>query len=97
VIWFIGSTAVEKYDDAVKNGQLDRLPQIHSNNFAPSIMSNWRSCVFSGSVELLDMRVDLGIPNQWLSVGTGGPFPFTLAIKYSSVLLELPTLYLHWM
>ena len=31
-IWFIGSTAVEKYDNALEKGELDRLPQIHSND-----------------------------------------------------------------
>jgi amidohydrolase len=37
VIWFWGATAVERYDEAIKDGTLDQLPQIHSSEFAPSI------------------------------------------------------------
>ena len=54
VIWFIGSTAEEEYDDALKNGQLDRLPQIHSNDFAPSIASTMETGVRAFSVAALN-------------------------------------------
>ena len=53
-IWFIGSTPVEKYDDALKNGQLDRLPQIHSNNFAPSILPTMKTGVRAFSLAALN-------------------------------------------
>ena len=53
-IWFIGSTAVEKYDDALKRGQLDQLPQIHSNNFAPSIVSTLNTGVRAFSLAALN-------------------------------------------
>ena len=52
-IWFIGSTAVEKYDDAVQNGKLDQLPQIHSNDFAPSITSTLKTGVRAFSLAAL--------------------------------------------
>ena len=39
VIWFQGATAVEKYDEAVREGTVDQLPQIHSDKFVPSIES----------------------------------------------------------
>lgn len=37
VIWFWGATAVKRYDKAVEDDALDKLPLIHSPEFAPSI------------------------------------------------------------
>ena len=54
VYWFIGSTSVEKYDNALKKGQLDRLPQVHSNDFAPSIASTMETGVRAFSVAALN-------------------------------------------
>ena len=53
VIWFQGATAVEKYDEAVKKGQVDQLPHIHSNTFAPSIESTMTTGVRALSLAAL--------------------------------------------
>ena len=53
VIWFQGATAVEKYDEAVKKGQVDQLPQIHSDAFAPSIESTMTTGVRALSLAAL--------------------------------------------
>ena len=37
-IWFIGSTNAEKYDDAVKKEQLDKIPNVHTDKFAPDVL-----------------------------------------------------------
>ena len=52
-IWFIGSTAVEKCDDALEKGELDRPPQIHSNDFAPSFISTLKTDIRAFSLAAL--------------------------------------------
>ena len=53
VIWFQGAMAVEKFDKAVEEGSVDRLPQIHSDNFAPSIDSTMTTGVRAFSLAAL--------------------------------------------
>ena len=53
VIWFQGATAVEKFDKAVEEGTVHRLPQIHSDNFAPSIDSTMTTGVRAFSLAAL--------------------------------------------
>lgn len=57
MIWFIGSTAVEKYDDALQNGRLDQLPQIHSSDFAPCITSTLETGIRAFSLAALKYLV----------------------------------------
>lgn len=53
VIWFQGATDVEKYDEAVREGKVAKLPQIHSDNFAPSIESTMTTGVRAFSLAAL--------------------------------------------
>ncbi|KAL8823962.1 MAG: hypothetical protein Q9191_005408 [Dirinaria sp. TL-2023a] len=53
VIWFQGATAVERYDEAVRAGQVDLLPQIHSDGFAPSINTTMKTGVRAFSLAAL--------------------------------------------
>ena len=53
VIWFQGATAVETYDEAVREGKVDKLPQIHSDNFAPSIESTMTTGIRAFSLAAL--------------------------------------------
>ena len=39
VIWFQDATVVEKFDEAESKGQVDQLPQIHSDSIAHGIES----------------------------------------------------------
>jgi metal-dependent amidase/aminoacylase/carboxypeptidase family protein len=54
VIWFWGAIAVEKYDKAVVIGALDKLPQIHSAQFAPSIRPTLETGVRAFSLAALN-------------------------------------------
>ena len=37
-IWFVGSTDVNKYDEAAEKGQLERIPNVHNDGFSPTVM-----------------------------------------------------------